>query len=345
MLTDRYECWPGDALVWRGDNGESRPACVQRFDPHQRVADIFLLGNENKERQTVSVIELDPGIGGPDQPHYGAAIGQWVLLCADNGVTLPHVPTIGQMETGVGNLVLRDELVSLAEKYAMGSLKEHVFAVPEGDPTAIDWWGQVTDLHLDGTLTIRLPSGKQRRLGLKNLQLLNEPMRGDMEDALGIMNGFGLDELVDDLMGDTRSDASWETLSDDQPGWDEAAMASTEDETESIMDQDEDDQLNADEVDRSLSEIRPSSPSGPEGDIDMDEPEAGPSNHATRTNGVIHTPWDDQDNWEQFQLLESAPEDHHFFREPVMPAVNKTYTSRLHKEHRALQSSLPGMFR
>jgi hypothetical protein len=61
-----------------------------------------------------------------------------------------------------------------------------------------------------------------------------------------------------------------------------------------------------------------------------------------------HAPLDslvDDENWKSFDILEEAPMDHAYFKEPRLTASSKAFYSRLQKEHRALASSLPGALR
>lgn len=75
------------------------------------------------------------------------------------------------------------------------------------------------------------------------------------------------------------------------------------------------------------------------------EPLAGPSTAIPSTSRAPlpkESLDEDDEQWERFEMLEQAPRDHHFYNELSSGAAAKSYHSRIQKEHRALQSSLPG---
>ncbi|OCF32415.1 hypothetical protein I316_05840 [Kwoniella heveanensis BCC8398] len=220
---DDYETWPGEHLIWRGENDERRHAVTQSFDPHQRVAE--LLFPETNEKQLVPVLELDPG-GRNGLAAYGVGFGQQVLLCEKNGSTPPEVPVLGQAETPVNNIVARHELARLADEY-VASPDKFGYYLPKGDPKLVDWWGEVTQLHLDGSITVKLPSGDEKRVGIENVFLLNEPHGEMFEDEMAPGDGEEDDMIIDEIgalisggkrrrsSDDAGSDASWETMDED----------------------------------------------------------------------------------------------------------------------------------
>lgn len=72
---------------------------------------------------------------------------------------------------------------------------------------------------------------------------------------------------------------------------------------------------------------------------------AGPSTAVTSTSRVPlpkESLGEGDEQWERFEMLEQAPRDHRFYNELSSGAAAKSYHSRIQKEHRALQSSLPG---
>ncbi|WVF65350.1 hypothetical protein IAT40_000076 [Kwoniella sp. CBS 6097] len=220
---DDYETWPGEHLIWRGENDERRHAVTQSFNPHQRVAELLL--PDTREKQLVPVLELDPG-GRNGLAAYGVGFGQQVLLCEKNGSTPPEVPVLGQAETPVNNLVARHELARLADEY-VSTPDKFGYYLPKGDPKLVDWWGEVTQLHLDGSITVRLPSGVEKKVGIENVFLLNEPHGEMFEDDMAAGEGEEDDMIIDEIgaliTGGKRrrdsenagSDASWETMDDD----------------------------------------------------------------------------------------------------------------------------------
>jgi ubiquitin-conjugating enzyme E2 O len=55
----------------------------------------------------------------------------------------------------------------------------------------------------------------------------------------------------------------------------------------------------------------------------------------------LQPPKKDDPSWQRFLVLEDAPEDHHFYTEPI-GKPNSAFFSRLQKEFKVLASSLPG---
>jgi len=364
-----YETWPGEHLIWRGDNGERRPAVVQTFNAHQRVAD--LLFTDTNETGTVSVLELDPG--GAGKAHYGVGVGQTVLLCDDNHTPSPEVPTLGRFETQMDQMVWRDEMAKKAEEYAMSSPPLES-KPPQGDRNKIDWFGEVVNLSLDGTVDVRLANGQMRRVGIKQLQVLGDASY--MEEMMG--GPAHADEWFEDGMDmdgeDGTSQASWETMSDasgsgsnlgDEAFGDEEEMDGSEEEKGGEdaemggeIDEEEQDRRDVEEVDPLLNPVSPVAVRKSLEDMTAatttttpnyiaPSADAGPSKvngSGSGRNGTIHKQALDADDehWQRFAMLEEAPADHHFIGELSNQAGAKTYHTRLAKEHRALASSLPG---
>jgi len=344
-----YECWPGDHIAWKADNGDARAAVLQSFDPRQRVAEILF--TDSKEKQMVSALELDPGgVGGPGKPHFGVNVGHPVLLCYDNQTPAPEVPLLGQFETQMDHMWWRNELAQKAEEYAEEQSRVDM-VVPQGDKSKIDWYGTVMDLHMDGSIAIKLGSGNMVQCELSNLQLLADP--GYMDDGMGDGQDAWADEMGMDVDDRPSSEASWETLSEagqDEAGWMDEDMEDGDD----SMELDEEEQERRD-VERAVPSVQPptsetpiepqSAPSSIAVQTDAVEPnEAGPSRPKANGSGASHRPHfdDDDEKWQRFAMLEEAPADHHFIAEASNQMGSKVYLTRLNKEHRALMSSLPG---
>ncbi|OXB36236.1 ubiquitin-conjugating enzyme E2 O [Cryptococcus neoformans] len=382
---DDYETWPGEHVMWRGDNGERRHAVVQKFDPYQRVAELLFMDDQTKE--LVPVMELDPG-GRSGTNAYGVSIGQMVLLCEDNGSVPPEVPSFGQHETPVKNMWARHEFAKLGEEYVSGDSKFGWYP-PEGDKQSVDWWGEVVQLHLNGEVTIKLANGDLKTMGIKNLAILNDP-GSDMVDELGPemnegeamdedeydefdewQNGMrgahgglmfdeaqlhGLQAMVSRLKESQQpeeSESSWETMSED-----DIHDVDTEGEVMEVDEMEEEEeeravaeaeaasrrqeQSEASFVEQqSFSSVKPLS-SQP---LQKAEPEAGPSTAIPSSSQGAPLPKEsldeDDEQWVRFEMLEQAPRDHHFYNELSSGAAARSYHSRIQKEHRALQSSLP----
>lgn len=286
---------------------------------------------DTRERQTVSVLELDPG--GSGRTNYGVGYGQLVLLCPDNGATSPEVPSLGRFEFLFDTLWWRNELSKLGEITV-----KVIDYLPDGKRDEIKWWGEVVQLHLDGTVSIELPNGDQRRVDIRNCQLLNDPGGEVQDDGFGPLEGDDV-EYVDEegneiIMG---SEASWETLDKRPSEYADAGAQSGEEgmEMDLVDSEDEQDRIEIEEVEPVVSDPEPRDARSTE------LPEAGPSS-PPKGHFPAKPSHQDDDSWQQFEVLEEAPQDHRFIREPRLDAASKTYHSRLQKEHRTLMSSLPG---
>ncbi|KIR52646.1 ubiquitin-conjugating enzyme E2 O [Cryptococcus gattii Ru294] len=380
---DDYETWPGEHVMWRGDNGERRHAVVQKFDPYQRVAELLFMDDHTKE--LVPVMELDPG-GRSGTNAYGVSIGQMVLLCEDNGSVPPEVPSFGQHETPVKNMWARHEFAKLAEEY-VSSDSRFGWYPPEGDNEGVDWWGEVVQLHLNGEVTVKLANGDLKTVEIKNLAILNDP-GSDMIDELGPEMDEGeamdedeydeLDEWQDGMRGahggfvfdggqlrglqamvsrlketqqPEESESSWETMSEDN-----AHDVDTEGEVMEVDEMEEEEEERAVAEAAAASRQEQSEAAGveqksfsPVNILTSQPPQeaefiAGPYTAVTSTSRapLPKESLDEGDEqWERFEMLEQAPRDHRFYNELSSGAAAKSYHSRIQKEHRALQSSLP----
>ncbi|WVR08883.1 hypothetical protein IAU60_005942 [Kwoniella sp. DSM 27419] len=370
---DDYEAWPGEHVVWHGDEGERRPAVLQTFDPHQRVAELYF--PDTNDKQIVPALELDPG-GRGAVANFGVGRGQQVLLCEKNGSVVPEVPQLGQTETPVKNMWSRNELARYAEEYIAEPGKFGHY-LPRGEQRGIDWWGEVDELHLDGTLTVSLAGGGTKRVSLEQVYLLNDPFGEVYEDVMSpeMEDQMVIDELGDMVkveMGQRRgSDASWETMegeegdelvdedmdvsesgvaeADKREGGDKGVLEEAEDgpsDMDAEMRSDIKDEAQIDQMIGSHEGAGSAVKDREQRSWDASTlgliPEAGPS--TIRSNGHHSTAkptLEDDENWQQFEMLEEAPMDHHFITESPLESANKAYLSRLKKEHKALLTSLP----
>lgn len=308
----------------------------------------------------MSVLEID--LGGAGKEHYGVGIGLHVMLCNDNLTPLPEVPPIGRFETPMANMMWRNEVAQKAVEY--GSQLHSPPSVqairPEGDPSKIGWYGDVVDLHPDGMVSVKVVSGEIKQVSIKQLQLLGNPemleeMEMDMMEHIDPATGLPtipMDMVVPDFMHpyddeEMMSDASWETMSgqDDEEGgeWVDDDREEGEGEAEEMeIDEDEQERRDIEEVDPLVSPS--TSPAGSW--ANLTQPEAGPSSpkqSKSLPKGSTGMPsLEDDEEWRRFEMLEEAPEDHHFIKELAYAAGSKAYHTRLAKEHRALMSSLPG---
>ena len=367
--------------MWKGENGENRPAIIQSFDSRQRVSEIMYL--DKAERETVSVLEIDPGT----TQNYGAGVGNVVLLCDDNGASPPEVPSLGQWDISADPYADQEDVIKEAANINSIDPSTNTIRspVPRGDPSSVDWWGEVIALHPDGGIEIRLANGQTRTVGLKNLYML----RGTPEDAMGgwedmmedgselfagmtsmagitppasgiaMMMGPGMAMMTGMMMHPhPYSDDDWtdDDGSDEEMGVDEERRpeapwlriwhGAPNDPARHLLEVpgdmawepeiDDEERQDAEEAERMMDEAssKPTSPEEstaalPKPDEEMPaESEAGPS----RRNDEI--------GWDRFDVLDEAPDDHHFFSQPT-PTPQRAFLSRVAKEHAALRSSLP----
>lgn len=332
---------------------------------------------DDRTISTVSVLELDTG--GPGKSNYGVGFGQQVLFCPDNAMPLPEVPSLGQM--GPPPIWAHDQLTTLTEKHFghvdLGANARPEENIPSGKVRDVRWWGEVVDLHLDGTVSARLPDGSIRREGIEQLILLNDPLAeevmGDMDMHMGMPMGMDMDtDMGGSLDGDVSGDEWFDEIDEDpiypldafemddysdrasgqnsivpavdiligtpgEEGQEFGAKLEEVERAESEMDVEEVDPMVPDDYDGEEEGDRTYT----QGSGDMpgyQQAEAGPSNPRSGL-GLLGN-----ENWQSFDVLEEAPEDHHFHNEPRVGAA-KSYHSRMQKEHRALMTSLPGELR
>ncbi|GAA5955577.1 hypothetical protein JCM8115_006794 [Rhodotorula mucilaginosa] len=93
-------------------------------------------------------------------------------------------------------------------------------------------------------------------------------------------------------------------------------------------------------VAKPVDEERPSEPVAAAAAADSAQPAAASTSTGAATAVSMPTETDDFEDWSRFQVLEEAPEDHHYYNERVL-APSKAFMSRVRKEHQVLASSLP----
>lgn len=319
---------------------------MQTYNPKQRIAEVLLL--DTKEKETVSVLELDTG--GFGRANYGVGLGQIVLLCDDNGAEVPEVPALGQVDPPEdGREGFKAVLQSLGLEHG-GSPDQLGSSLPEGDPNIVTWWGEVVDMHLDGTIGVELYSGERKRVDIKRVIVLNEPEGPFPGDEFG-------DEYSD--YTDAMSDRSWETVGDE--GMEEDSQANGEHYNlalpeDFVTSEDEDDMdidgtdggssvdreavdmgMDEDESDNEATPAPPEPTATPRPTETPGQPIAGPSTAPVPSRQRLA----DSSKWMRFDILESAPAEHHYYNEPLLPPSSKAFHSRLRKEHRTLSTSLP----
>lgn len=316
---------------------------------------------DTKEKETVSVLELDTG--GFGRINYGVGLGQSVLFCDDNGAEIPEVPSLGQVDPPEdGREGFRHEL------HRMGLEQGHNVdafgsSLPKGDPNAVTWWGEVVDMHLDGTISVELYSGERKTVDIKKLIVLNEPEGpfpgdefsdysdaesqrswetvGDGEDVNGTANYPIYMQHPDDFLAQTDDD-------DDDDDNDAYDMDVDGTDGESSIDREAVDMVmdDAESDTEATPAVSPPEPTPtPTPAQAHGQPAAGPSWPSPPSSPVAPVPRRQSlagsDRWQRFEILESAPTEHHYYSEPRFQPNNKAFHTRLRKEHRALATSLP----
>lgn len=234
----------------------------------------------------------------------------------------------------------------------------------QADPRDIDWFGEVTDLRSDGLIEVTLPNFNKVIVPLQRLTLLQDGLDPTVEDMWGDeYDDEQADDIDDDMEieyddprdADAHSEGSWETVpEEDREEW-------TEEQDEDSMDVDPV-QANAEGPPAAAVAPAPASEPTPEtGSPPLLTPSAATANGApielrtpsplpaTASSSRIPQPTrqsilsgsDDDEAWQRFAVLPSAPADHAFYGTPVAQP-SKTFTSRIAKEFRVLSNNLPG---
>lgn len=148
-------------------------------------------------------IRFDPN--GPASESYGIGRHDRCLISNEStGALLPSVATLGESEILAGNFPavggpLRSTLHSI---YASGSqsINSTLLPTPQAALDSINFYGEVVDLLLDGTVLIRFPSGREEAFALDRLYRLDDGMDGEgSEDGDLDQEMMGLEAEQDEL--------------------------------------------------------------------------------------------------------------------------------------------------
>lgn len=312
----------------------------------------------SSESSLVSVLELDPHGQHPET--FGVARGDIVLIGrSDNGCEPPRVPRIGefdepaddpdQMRATMTRLALSNRLSTAFN--AMGSwftarlgMSSDQVRPPGVSPydlnkslDAVDWYGEVLDLRLDGLVEIVLPNGRVVVERMERLSILNEagdpPFDGEGDEE-------GDEMLVGEEDGEWTDDGSYvegeELIQGEVDAWE--AMDADDDEGREL-DATEDLTMLSASLDTGRNLITPPSvpasctpfvPTAAAASTPSVQPSANvPSLSDLLSTSASSTPKDDP-HWERFAMLEEAPLSHHFYGNVGKP--NAAFLSRLQKE-------------
>ncbi|CCM05195.1 uncharacterized protein FIBRA_07404 [Fibroporia radiculosa] len=365
---DEYDCWPGDHVLWKTED-QKRAAIVQTVNAVDRTAQIYC--TDTRTTELASLLELDPhGISdwSAVSPTDGLGLhrGDLVFIHKEgstNGVEPPMVPRIGEVEDWVreppvvsesGHLSgWRREMADIGNRIAErrgkdSTIEEGQIRLPEEGSSRLNWFGEVIELRLDGTVEIMLPDLSVAVLPLQRLTKLY-----DGTDHLDDMWGDDASEGEEGSNIDMEENVEYWAM-DEEGHWVEDDVAAA-DEWEST---DEDDGMDVDEerwssssptvlqvqdvgipsVTEPASIVAPSVPttSSAARSASPDVPR-----DASEDEDLIKAEVDDNHPlWKRFDVLPSAPVDHAFFSSP--PAqTSRSFLARLNREYKALQNSLP----
>ncbi|KAJ7630782.1 hypothetical protein FB45DRAFT_916544 [Roridomyces roridus] len=363
VTPDEYDCWPGDHAIWNRE-GEKLAVIIQTFNATQRTASVLIPETGNIE--LASVLELDPH-GTSDSlamlqvPSDGLGVrrGDFVFIHPEgktNGspVHAPRVPKIGEVEAWVKDIPFidgqlsgfrkeMDELgASIARRRGTENFNEPPILRPKLNDENFMWFGEVTDVTLDGEVEVTHPNGAIRKYTLQRLTKLYDgidQLEDDMWDEASEVpadengpwteEGAGWDAAGSDYGDDWASHASDSlggSLERSIPGDDSmpplVPLPNLESATHSEVGT-----LQADAIPISngIQHVPPhNGPNGNSDDPSLDDPDSD----------------EDSGPWKRFDIQPSAPEDHAFYNSaPAQPS--KPFLARLTREYRVLSSSLP----
>ncbi|OJA16202.1 hypothetical protein AZE42_00061 [Rhizopogon vesiculosus] len=197
---DEYDCWPGDHVLWKFEHQE-HAAIIQSVNSTDRVAIIRLTSTGKIE--TVSVLELDPNgasdwASGTPHTNLGVRRGDKVFIHREgtsNGFDSPRVPRIGEIEEWVREVPVgpdghlsgwRRTMVDMGTRIASGRKENPAFyrvKHPTRDDATLSWFGEVTGLHLDGTIEVTHPNGSVAIYPLSQLTKLHDSLEQFEEDG------------------------------------------------------------------------------------------------------------------------------------------------------------------
>ncbi|KAI6162076.1 hypothetical protein EDD17DRAFT_1579813 [Pisolithus thermaeus] len=353
---DEYDCWPGDHVLWKSED-KARVAVVQSVNSADRVALIRCLDTGTLE--TVSVLELDPNgagdVGGNILHNYGLGVrrGDSVFIHREgttNGFDPPKVPKIGEIEEWVREHPVREdgELggwrrtmadlgARLATELGIYRAQLHDVKLPKEDKSLV-WFGEVTELRLDGSVEVTHPNEEVSILPLERLTRLYDSLEQIEDDGWD-------DEISSHNSHGDYPDGVW--LQDDDGIW-RYDKGENDDEWEEL-----DEETGAEmEIDIPWAEDEPS--------VAVDDlidslprsvtPDIADSISPLPVSPSTTTPDASQEMdigsveealpWKLFDVLPCAPPDHAYYNTPCNQP-SKAFLARVTKEYRALSSSLP----
>lgn len=351
---DEYDCWPGDHVLWKSED-KARVAVVQSVNSADRVALIRCLDAGTLE--TVSVLELDPNgageLGGNILHNYGLGVrrGDAVFIHREgttNGFDSPKVPRIGEIEEWVREHPVREDgelggwrrtMADLGTRLAtelwIYRTQLHDVKLPKEDKSLV-WFGEVTELRLDGSVEVTHPNEEVSVLPLERLTRLYDSLEQIEDDGWD-------DEISTHHSHGDYPDGVW--LQDDDGIWryDKGDDEWEEMDEETGTDMEIDIPWAEDEPSTTVDDLIDSLPRSVTPDIaDSISPlPVSPSTTTPEASQEIDIGSDEEAlPWKLFDVLPCAPPDHAFYATPCNQP-SKAFLARVTKEYRALSNSLP----
>ncbi|KAK4700888.1 ubiquitin-conjugating enzyme E2 O, partial [Phenoliferia sp. Uapishka_3] len=320
-IDEDVDVFPGDIGVFAENN---KVGIVQSMESKKRTVKLRWYGTE--ETEVVSSLEFDPH--GPPPEVYGVRRQDFVMITpGSNGVPIPTVPRLGESEILTGAFPSAELLRSQISVIGIDRA-HHISEAPEPSATSsdkvatlasIDWYGEVVQLLLDGQILVRFPSGRTAPIALDRVYHLDDGL--DPEGLAG-MGGPDGDVMMDDGSSDGGSQGSWETDGGGEGGGD-VEWVDAEEEGTGWAEEDDEMVLEGFEEGVEVKEI-------------VLEKEGAKEEESLSLPKEV----EEHEDWKRFTMLEEAPKDHHYAREPIQ-VPSKAYMARVKKEYNVLASSLP----
>ncbi|TRM60186.1 hypothetical protein BD626DRAFT_505743 [Schizophyllum amplum] len=357
---DDLDCWPGNHVIYKGDDGAKRVAVVQTVDSKERIAKVLFLDTQTVE--LIPLLDIDPhgGISGELNTELGVQPGDFVFICDDNGFTDSRVPVLGEVEPWVRDAPFqegepvgwRKELTEVGQEVTSGHDSRLGNArIPNPADDSFNWVGEVTSLNLDGTVEVTFPNTKKGTFELKRLNKLQDGVTQLQDDLWnhGSDSGEDSDEDMEDgweeapgVEGEANNDWEWYDTQDRPAAAIEEDQDADKDEdadTDADADADADmDSAGSDTEDEEMSSTvveemitLPPEPSTKDDDAAVPAEDSSTSSAAGPST---------ESTWSRFEILPEAPHDHAFYDSPI-DQRSKAFFSRLNREYKALQANLP----
>lgn len=364
---DEYDCWPGDHVIWKGED-QTRPAVVQSVNAFDRTA--YVRYTDDGSVELASVLELDPH-GSSDwssvSPVEGLGLhrGEFIFIHKEgttNGAQPPMVPRIGEMEDWVRESPVthlgesphlagwRRVMAEIGNDIAQRrgkdpTIEEGKLKRPQPNDTSLNWFGEVIDLRLDGTVDVMLPDSTANNLPLERLTRLYDGLEQleDMwdDDLSESGDSYGSQDEPEQVWA-MNERGEWEVDADDGEDWSTDEGEAMEVDGNGWLSSDPTAMQLAEDV--AVAEIKvpaeeDATPEPPAAEA-RPVPEHIPEDVGPAENGLAASEEEKEKYWKRFEILPSVPIDHAFYTSvPAQPSRN--FLARLSKEYRVLSSSLP----